>query len=178
MCACTAHPALPERPRRLRWKPAQPRCRLPRECHHQAARHSALAPQHRALELWDLSSQLGTEPHSPELQGGFSSTGPASPCPATQDVSRGPHRDDPEEGWAGTILGHTTAFERADCPVAGQLASGRVRQPRVVRGVPRRSEESLSRNGTDQEDPLISQDQASQHTAAPRSQTAKMIALI
>ena len=63
--------------------------------------------------------------------------------------------------------GHTSAFERPGCPVAGQRASGRVRQPRGVRGAPRRSEESLSGNGTDQEDPLISQDQAWQtHSGA------------
>lgn len=65
-------------------------------------------------------------------------------------------------------------FKRADCPVAGRLASGRVRQPRVVSGAPCRSEESLSRNGTDQEDPLISQDQASQaHSSASEPNGAK-----
>lgn len=63
--------------------------------------------------------------------------------------------------------GHTSAFKRPGCPVAGQLVSGRVRQPRVVRGAPRHSEESLSGNGTDQEDPPISQDQTWQtHSGA------------
>lgn len=63
--------------------------------------------------------------------------------------------------------GHSSAFKRPSCPVAGQLVSGRVRQPRAVRGAPRRPEESLSGNGTDQEDPLISQDQAWQtHSGA------------
>ena len=53
-CARTARRALPERSRRPRWEPAQPRRRLPRRSANQARVTLPWAPQHQALELWDL----------------------------------------------------------------------------------------------------------------------------